>query len=71
MAGDGFPHVRSGITLAVLCCAVPLSMTLGRLVMWLENDHDLQSLIITVCIMTVIFGTVAGYKIQHWDTFSG
>jgi hypothetical protein len=45
-----------------------VSVILGRLIMWLEHDHDLWTFVITACIMTVVFGTFAGYKIHHWDS---
>jgi hypothetical protein len=44
-----------------------VSVVLGRLVMWVEHDHDLDKFLLTVGIMTVAFGTVAGYRIQRWD----
>jgi hypothetical protein len=45
-----------------------VSVILVRLVMWLEHDHDLRTNLITACIMTIAFGTFAGYKIHHWDS---
>ena len=44
-----------------------VSVILGGLIMWLEHDHDLKTHVITACIMTITFGTAAGYKIHHWD----
>lgn len=44
-----------------------VSVILSGLVMWLEHDQNLRTYVITACIMTIAFGTGAGYKIHHWD----
>jgi hypothetical protein len=44
-----------------------VSIILGRLIMWMEHDQDLGSFLFTASVMTIIFGTVAGYKIHRWD----
>ena len=43
-----------------------VTVVLGGLIMWLEHDHDFGTNAIVGGIMTVIFGTAAGYKIEHW-----
>lgn len=44
-----------------------VSVVLGRVVMWVEHDHDRDKFLLTAGILTVVFGTVAGYKIRRWD----
>ena len=44
-----------------------VSLILAGLIMWLEHDHDLWTNAIVVSLMTISFGTFAGYKIHHWD----
>ena len=45
-----------------------VSIILGSMVMWMENDRDLRKHAIVVCLMTISFGTVAGYMIRHRES---
>jgi peptidoglycan/LPS O-acetylase OafA/YrhL len=47
--------------------AAIVSVILGLMIMWMEHDRDWGMFVTTAAIMTLIFGTVAGYQIRRWD----
>jgi hypothetical protein len=45
-----------------------VSAILGGLMMWMENDYDLRKHAFVWSVMTLTFGTAAGYGLHHWET---
>jgi MFS family permease len=45
-----------------------VSAILGGLMMWMDHDYDLRKHAFVWCVMTLTFGTAAGYGIHHWET---
>ncbi len=59
---------RSGAYLLGYLGAGIVCGILGGLIMWQEQDYDLQKHLVVWGIMTGIFGTAGGYQIRHWET---